>query len=54
MIEDILERLQETWSLTTEELKDIRQEMAVYALSATVDSAIREEALAICDECDTE
>lgn len=44
MIEDYLKELQETWGYTIEELLDIKNQMAAYALDACMDSEVRAEA----------
>lgn len=43
MIERYLEELKETWSYTTEELRDIKLKMANYAFAACLDSKVRKE-----------
>jgi len=50
MIESILEDLSHTWGWTTEELNDVKQNLAHYAICALMDSTIAEEAAMICEE----
>jgi len=50
MIDELLEELEETWSLTSETIHDIREKMATYAVSATMDSKVFREAETICKE----
>ena len=49
-ITDFLDELKTTWDMSPEELNDIRQKMASYAMAATFDSSIREEVYKICSE----
>jgi len=49
-IQHYLEDLKSTWDFTQEELNDIRDKMANYALAALMDSKVREEAFEICKE----
>lgn len=43
MIDRILNDLRNTWDLTTEQINDIEKHMIDLALSASVDSKVREE-----------
>jgi len=48
MIDRILKELPETWAWTPETVKDVKREMANYALASMMDSAIRREVEEIC------
>lgn len=43
MIDEMLQELKETWSLTTGELDDIKEKMLAYAAAAILDSNISKE-----------
>ena len=45
-----LDELKTTWDLSSEELMDIKQKMALYAMEATLDSVVRNEVYIICAE----
>ena len=45
MLDKELQKLQETWSFTTEEINDIKYRMASYALAAYMDGDILKEAI---------
>lgn len=47
MIQSLLDELKATWSFDPEELADIKEKMAHYAVSAVMDSHIQQEALTI-------
>lgn len=47
MIQNLLDELQTTWGFGPEELADIKEKMACYAISADLDTDIRDEAYQI-------
>ena len=44
MIQNLLDELQTTWDFSPEELADIKEKMACYAVFACIDSEIRRQA----------
>jgi predicted NAD-dependent protein-ADP-ribosyltransferase YbiA (DUF1768 family) len=53
VIESYLEELRETWDFTTEQIIHIREIMAKYALDASMDTRLIEEAALILEERET-
>ncbi len=49
-IEQYLKHLADTWALTIEELNDIREHMAAYAVDCLMDSDVAREAVKINEE----
>lgn len=54
MIQSLLDELQTTWDFGPEELADIKQKMACYAVFASIDSVVQREAFIIDDAAEQE
>lgn len=48
MIDDLIKQFRETWGWTTEEINDVRNAIAIYAMAAMTDSQVRKEVEDIC------
>ena len=44
LLQQLLRELKDTWGYTSEEVYDIRDKMKTYAISACIDSKVRDEA----------